>query len=101
MSLAVWPLLVTPSTVTGNLFNPGFRVLATRSQVLQSDISNSFVYFLEFSAHGRVVDAEVRGDLLQPIPMLSVRLGNPVSSFESSAPMLAQLAFSCVPLELR
>jgi hypothetical protein len=29
--LAVWPLLVTSSTVTANLFNPGFRVLATRS----------------------------------------------------------------------
>lgn len=35
------------------------------------------LYFLEFSAHRRVMDSQVRGDLLQPIPMLAVRLGDP------------------------
>ena len=36
------------------------------------------LYFLEFSAHRCVMDSQVRGDLLQPIPMLSVRLGDPL-----------------------
>lgn len=34
-------------------------------------------YFLEFSAHRRVMDAQVRGDLLQPITMLSVCPADP------------------------
>jgi hypothetical protein len=53
------------------------------------------LYVFEFPAHRRVLDPQVRGDLLQPIPMLSARVGDP------GFPMLREdllqylIAFSC------
>jgi hypothetical protein len=64
-----------------------------RGKVLQSDKLVRSLDFLEFSDHRRVIDFQVRGDLLQPIPMLSERVGNPGLPILRKDPL--QCRFDC------
>ena len=58
------------------------------SSVLQSDILLLSLQPSEPSTHRRIVHSQMRGDFMQPIPMLSVRLNVPLFVRQFAAPAM-------------